>query len=127
MGTVYKETYTKPLPSGAKVITRKGQRFAQWQDGKGKTRTAPLTVGRDGTDRIVCEAGTYVAKYRDGSGIVQKTATGCRDESAARSVLTDLERRAEKVKGGILTADEAAAIDHQETPLAEHVAAVSSQ
>ena len=45
------------------------------------------------------EAGTYTAKYRDGSGIVRKVATGCRDESAARSVLADLERRAEKVKG----------------------------
>jgi hypothetical protein len=40
MGTVYKETFTKPLPAGAKIIVRKGQRLAQWQDAKGKTRTA---------------------------------------------------------------------------------------
>jgi len=123
MGAVYKETFTKPLPAGAKIIIRKGRRLAQWQDAKGKTRTAPLTVGKDGTDRIVCEAGTYTAKYRDGSGIVRKVTTGCRDEAAARSILTELERRAEKVKGKILTADEAATIDHQETPLGEHVAA----
>ena len=38
-------------------------------------------------------------------------------------MLTDLERRAEKVKGGILTADESAAIDQQDRPLAEHFAA----
>ena len=63
------------------------------------------------------EAGTYTAKYRDGSGIVRKVTTGCRDESAARSILTKLERRAELVKGGILTADEDAAIDHQERRL----------
>jgi integrase len=120
MGTVYKETFTKPIPAGAKLIVRKGKRLAEYKDAKGKTRTAPLTAAGD---RIIVEAGTYTAKYRDGSGIVRKVSTGCRDESAARSVLTDLVKRAEKVKGGILTADEAAAIDHQGTPLAEHVAA----
>ena len=46
MGTVYKETFTKPLPAGAKIIVRKGQRLAEWKDAKGKTRTAPLTAGR---------------------------------------------------------------------------------
>ncbi len=92
MGTVYKETFTKPLPAGAKIIVRKGRRLAQWQDAKSKTRTAPLTAAGD---RITVEAGTYSAKFRDGSGIVRKVATGCRDESAARSILTELERRTE--------------------------------
>ena len=46
MGTVFKETFTKPLPAGAKIIVRKGKRLAQWQDAKGKTRMAPLTVWR---------------------------------------------------------------------------------
>jgi integrase len=120
MGNVYKETFTKPLPAGARIIVRKGRRLAEWKDAKGKTRTAPLTAAGD---RIAVEAGTYTAKYRDGSGIVRKVATRCRDESAARSVLGDLERRAEKVKGKILTVAEDAMIDHQETPLADHFAA----
>ena len=68
------------------------------------------------------EAGTYTAKYRDGSRIVRKVTTGCRDKTAAESVLADLERRAERVKDGILTADEAAAIDQQDRPLADHFA-----
>ena len=58
-------------------------------------------------------ARTYTAKYRDGSGIVREVATGCRDESAARSILGKLERRAEMVKGEVLTAAEDAVIDHQ--------------
>ena len=37
MGTVYKKTVTKPLPAGAKIIVRKGQRLAEWNDAKGKT------------------------------------------------------------------------------------------
>lgn len=28
MGTVYRKTATKPLPAGAKIIVRKGQRLA---------------------------------------------------------------------------------------------------
>ena len=120
MGTVYKETYTKPMPAGAKIIIRKGQRLAEWVDAKGKRRTALLTVSGD---RITIESGTYTAKYRDGSGIVRKVSTGCRDESAARSVLTKLERRAELVKGEVITASEDAVIDHQTTPLADHIMA----
>ena len=118
MGTVYKETFTKPLPTGAKIIVRKGQRLAQWQDAKGRTRTAALTASGD---RITVEAGTYSAKYRDGSGIARKVATGCSDESAARFILTEVERRAVRVKGKLITAAEDAMIDHQETPLADHV------
>ena len=55
MGTVYKKTFTKPLPTGAKIIVRKGKRLAEWKDAKGKTRTAPLTGAGD---RIAVEAGT---------------------------------------------------------------------
>ena len=123
MGTVFKKTATKPLPQGAKIIVRKGQRFAEWKPAKGKTRTAPLTVGQDGSDRIVITTATYTAKYRDGNGRVREVATGCRDEGAARSLLTEMERRAERVKGKLLTNDEANAIDHQGKPLVEHIAA----
>jgi integrase len=123
MGTVFKKTFTKPLPAGAEVITRQGVRFARWKPPKGKTQTAPLTTGRDGSHRIVLKAGTYTAKYRDGSGIVQERATGCRDKEAASRVLSDLERRAELVKSKVMTAAEDAISDHQDTPLAEHFAA----
>ncbi len=121
MGSVFKKTVTKALPRTAKIIVRKGQRFAEWLDAKQKRRTAPVTVGKDGADRIIITARTYTAKFRDGSGLVQEVATGCRDESAARSLLTELERRAVRVKGRILTVAEDRMIDHQETPLGVHV------
>jgi hypothetical protein len=123
MGTVFKKTATKPLPAGAKIVVRKGQRFAEWIDAKEKRRMAPVTTGKNGTDRLVVTARTYTAKFRDGSGIVKEVATGCRDESAARSILGKLERRAELVKGEVITAAEDAVIDHQSTPLADHIAA----
>jgi len=123
MGTVFKKTFTKPLPAETKVITRQGRRLAEWTHAKGKRRTAPLTTGQDGTDRIVVEAGTFTAKYRDGAGIVREKATGCRDKDAARAVLAELEKRADKVRSGIRTAAEDSTIDHQRTPLLGHVAA----
>ena len=126
MGTVFKKTVTRPLPAGAELIERKGQRFAVWKDAKGKKRTAPLTVGADGANRIATEAGTYTAKYRDGSGIVREVATGCRDADAARAVLGDLERRSELVKAGVMTAAEDAVADHQATLLTGHVVAYIS-
>src|SRR5438105_415365 len=121
MGTVFKKTTTRPLPAGAEIFIRKGERFARWKDRKGKTRTAPLTTGKEGADRIVTESPYFVAKFRDGAGVVCVEATGCRDETAARQVLADLERRAELVRSNVMTAAEAAIGDHQGTPLAGHL------
>jgi len=70
VGTVFKKQVTRPLPTGAELFTRKGERFARWKDKHGRTRTAPVTVGKDGADRILTESPYYVAKYRDGAGIV---------------------------------------------------------
>jgi integrase len=109
------------LPTGAEIFTRKGERFARWKDSKGKTRTARLTIGKGGQDRIVTVSPFYIAKYRDGSGVVAEKPTGCRDETAARQVLATLERRAELVRSNVMTAAEAAIGDHQAAPLRKHL------
>ena len=64
MGSVYRESYTKPLPNGAELFTRKGERFARWTDKRGRKRAAKVTTGRDGSPRVVSECRTYTAKYR---------------------------------------------------------------
>jgi integrase len=120
MGTVYRKTFTKPLPADAEIFTRRGERQAKWTDAKGRKRTAAVTTAKDGTPRVVIAARTFTAKYRDGSGVVREVATGCRDELAARSVLGDLQRRAELVKAEVLTAAENAVADHQSAPLPDH-------
>ncbi len=126
MGTVFKRTSTKPLPVGAEFFARKGERLARWKTAKGKTRTAAVIVPSEGKfagqERIVVETPTYFADYRDGNGHLRRVATGCRDESSARAVLAELEKRAEKVRAGIITKSEDAMTVHQHTPLTEHVA-----
>ncbi len=126
MATVYRKQFTKPLPEGAELFTRKGQQFARWKDGNGRTRTERVTTGRDGSPRIIAEAATFTAKLRNGSGQVVEVPTGCRDETAARSVLAQLARRAELVKAEVITAEESAAADYQNCPLSEHFAAYTA-
>jgi hypothetical protein len=121
VGAVFKKVITKPVPAGAETFVREGQRFARWKDGAGKTKKARLTVGRDGSDRITIESSCYYAKYRDGGRIVRTVPTGCKDETAARGVLADLERKAELIKAGIVTQAEANVGRHGERPLAEHI------
>lgn len=123
MGSVFKKSFTKPVPADVETFVRKGQRFARWQDSKGRTRTAPLTTGKDGSQRLLIESPVYIAKWRDGDGIVREQSTGCRDETAARGVLADLERRAELVKAKVITSAEDRVADHQATPLTDHISA----
>ena len=122
MGSVFRKVVTRPLPDGAEFIVRKGERLARWRDGKGKIRTVPVTQGRDGTERLRDESKTFFARYRDGNGLVVETATGCRDESAARQVLAELERKAERIRAGLISPSEARTADHLATPIGEHVA-----
>jgi hypothetical protein len=82
MGHVFKKAVTRPLPPNAEIITQ-GVRLARWRDAKGKTKTAPITAGKDRAERIRDESSTYVARYRDGDGMVVEVSTGCRDKSAA--------------------------------------------
>jgi integrase len=119
MGTVFKPFVTRPLPDGARIVTRKGKPVAEWLDAAGKKRQAPVTAGDK--PRIRVKAGTYSAQFRDGAGIVRRVSTGCKSADAARAVLADLERRAEHVKSGVMSQAEANVADHADTPVAEHV------
>ena len=123
MGSVYKKKVTRPLPAGAELFTKRGEQFAKWKPPKGRAKTAKVTTGKDGSLRIVEESATYLAKFRDGSGVVREVSTGCRDEDAARSVLGKLERRAELVRSDVISSAEASTADHQGTPIADHFGA----
>src|SRR5215470_9654877 len=96
MGSVFKKTVTKPLPAGADIVEKGGRRYARWKC-KGKTRTAPLTEGRDGSPRISIVTEHYYARYRDHNG-----------------------RDVERIKSGILTPVEEEMTRHQLAPLADH-------
>ena len=120
MGFVYRKKGTRPLPTGAEIFVRNGERFARWKNRRGRAITAPLTTGTNGIERIVTKSPFYIAKFRDGAGRVREVATRCKDETAARQVLADLERRGELVRSGVITSREDAIADHQAVPLQKH-------
>ena len=122
MGTVFKPKLTRPLPRGAEIIEKSGERIARWRSARGGLQTAPVRTTPRG-DCIVVESGKYLARYRDGQGAVQTVPTGCREEMPARAKLADLERRAELVKAGVLTAAEDAVGEHRRTTITSHVEA----
>jgi integrase len=122
MGTVFRPIVTRPLPPGAQVIERDGNRVARWTSARGGLRTADVRTTPRG-DCVVIESGKYLARYRDGQAVTQTVATGCRDEMAARAVLGELERRAELVRAGIVTPAQDAIADHRRTTIAAHVEA----
>src|SRR5262245_37273830 len=100
MGTVFRKQVTRLMPAGAEIFLRKGEQFARWRDKRGRNRSARVTVGTNGSSRIIVESPYYVAKYRDGNNDLQVITTGCRDETAARQVLAKLERKAELIRSG---------------------------
>ncbi|MCA9099389.1 MAG: hypothetical protein KDA36_13425, partial [Planctomycetaceae bacterium] len=81
----------------------------------------PMAGVDAGTERIIFEVRTFTAKYRDGSGQVVVRPTECKDETAARWMLADWERRAELVKSNVVSAAEDAIFDHQRVPLKDQI------
>jgi len=121
MGTVFRPFVTRPLPDGARVVTRAGRRVALWTDGDGKACRADVTAGDP--PRVRVRAGIYWAQFTGADGRKRRASTGCRDRVAARAVLADLERRAELERRGVLRPGEGRVGDHADTPVADHVAA----
>jgi integrase len=116
MGTIFKPTVTKPLPPGA-VVTGG---VARWTSPRTGSCSAPVRT----TPRGVCieiESSKFLARFRDGQGVVQTVATGCKDADTARAVLADLERRAELVKAGVMTPAQDAISNHKRTTISAHV------
>ncbi|HEY1191516.1 MAG TPA: hypothetical protein VGE74_28035 [Gemmata sp.] len=122
MGTVFKKQTTRAVPAGAEVVEKGGERVARWRV-RGKLRTAPLTTGASGDDRIATESATFFAKYRDANGQVAVRPTGCKDKQAAEQMLKKWEREAEQIKTGTLDKKALDAVKQAAVPLEEHLTA----
>ncbi len=120
--SVYRKSYTTLIPAGAETVVIGGVRHARWKDRNGRTRRARIVKDNDsGTPRILLSCATYMARYRDGHGLVHVVSTGCRTLDGARRVLADLRQRAELVRAGVMSAEEDQAATHQPSPIGEHI------
>jgi len=85
-----------------------------------------VTSTADGSPRIVLTSRRWLAKYRNGDGLVVEVATDCTDKTAAEQRLRELERQADRIRAGVLTSTEEKAVSRQQTPIAEHIEAYLS-
>lgn len=122
MATIFRKTYTQPLPKGTEIVERRGKRVALWLDRRGRKHYEQITTGRRGEVKLLRESPTWMAQYRDASGRKLVVSTGCRDEQAARQVLANLVRRVEHIKSGIVTPEQDRQATHAARSLSEHVA-----
>jgi hypothetical protein len=121
MATIYRKTYTQPLPKNTQIVERNGQKMAMWVDDKGKKHFDQITTGTKGQTKIIRYSPTYLAQYRDADGQMVIESTNCRDEQAARHVLAELVKRVEHVKAGIISTQQCRTADHAKLLLQEHI------
>ncbi len=101
MASVYRQTYKRPLPAGAEIVERKGERIARWTDRRGRRRSAPLT--EDGA-RVRQEYRCWYASWAGADGRRQ-TAKGFTDREATRAMAERNERAAARQRQGLVGPD----------------------
>src|SRR5262245_34070086 len=103
---------TRPLPSNAKIIQRDGKPHIRVRD-RGRAILCPLT--KDGRNYLRPSKSWYF-KYRDSNGIVRRKK-GFADLKATEQLATETERKASRVRAGIIDPAE----EHARRPLAKHL------
>jgi hypothetical protein len=123
LGSLRRKTFTRPLPEGAETYTRKGELFAKWRDGNGKTRTAPVTTAADGSLRIVLVQRATGSPSTGTGATCSGSFDGLHKTAAAEQVLRDLNAKAERIRCGVATAAETKTVERQQGSIGEHIAA----
>ncbi len=118
MATFFKRQARKPIPLGAKIKTIRGKRVADWTDGNGQARRAPLT--KDG-QAILVESETYSAKYFDENGKRRQVATGIADKDGAKQYMAELVRKSKLRKVGLHDKRAETLSAEAQRPLQEHL------
>ncbi|VTR91689.1 Uncultured bacterium genome assembly Metasoil_fosmids_resub OS=uncultured bacterium PE=4 SV=1 [Gemmata massiliana] len=126
MGSVFRKSFTKPVPPDAVVVEKGGIQFARFRV-RGRVRTVRLTTGANGVPRLLVESGTFTARYRDATGALIERPTRCRDEANARRRLTEWEREVERVRAGVLTAADVDMSQHARARLEDHFTAFGTR
>jgi integrase len=123
MGTVFRKVVTRPVPAGATITQcRDGTATAKWTPrGARRPVVAPVVTLDDGRQVVRQESGSYFARYRDAGGLVREVTTRCRDKAAAEQRLAELERRADRIRAGVMTRREADAADRMNESLDQHI------
>ena len=114
MATIRKGSYTRPIPEGAKLITKDGKQFARFKH-KGRLVTAPLT--KDGKKARV-ETTEWYIRYKDPADGKWKERRGYTDRRATETLAAELQQRLDRRASGHADPFE----EQHLRPLVEHLA-----
>jgi integrase len=120
MATIYKRTRRKPIPEGAEIISRNGQRFALWSDRRTKRRQrAPLS---DDGRVVIVQADCYTIEWFDHENKRRRKGTRIADKDAAQRLANKLETAAMQRREGLIDARLERLAQEGRRPLREHLA-----
>lgn len=109
MATLFKKTYTAPIPEGAEIFTHRGVKKARYKGRYGKTRTERLT--ENGT-RLLLETQTWYTRINLADGGSDDVNTKCKDRTTAEQLAAKLQTEQDKIKAGVFTKKEMKAAKH---------------
>jgi integrase len=104
MGSLYKSSYSIPIPENAKIDSNTGKVI--WKLKNGKNKTGKLSTGRNGNSCVLIETDHWIAKFVDENGKIKCVSTKTRERNTAERFLTKLENEVSKIRAGIITRNE---------------------
>lgn len=107
---VFRPTYHKSIPPGAKRFTRAGKQFARFRTKRGELVEGEILAG--GTTCRV-QTKTYFTRIRHRDGRIRRVSLKVTDREAALQLRTQLQRKADQEKAGIIDPGD----KHRQTPL----------
>jgi len=85
---IYKPTYSKRLPNGAKIITRKDGKYAKFKAGRGRQKESKLTKAGD---RVLVETRHWHIAFEDDLG-VKRVLKGFTDQDGTQRLADNVQR-----------------------------------
>ena len=109
-----KRPHYRPIPQGAEIITRGGQRYARWTNKRGQTLTRPLN---DKGNRIVCDSLKWYSLIKDPTTGERLERKAYSDKIASAALDNELLVKIERGMQGLIDPMD----EHRKRPIAEHL------
>jgi integrase len=114
---IFKKNITRPIPKGAELFERSGQRFAKWTDKLGQKFEAPL----NDTNRIQVQSETFYCSYLGASGKVITVSLETSDEKLAYRRFLELTKQSAGIRSGELSPSDLQKSENKKIPIADLV------
>lgn len=102
MASVFRPSYTIPIPSGAEYLTIKGAVHARWTKKDQGKISGPVTKNKKS---ILVKSKKYYVRYRDENGL-EKKEVGFEDKMATEELARKIQTRIDRIKSGLVVEEE---------------------